>query len=104
VFVIIILVVVYLRRALKAKLFHPEWHDKLQWLLFASIGLLVAQAVTDHFKIALDWVGMIMLGWLLYILSTDEKFKESRFLVLDPRSSWMILSGRQATNMEKRIR
>jgi len=81
VFVIIILVVVYLRRALKAKLFHPEWHDKLQWLLFASIGLLVAQAVTDHFKIALDWVGMIMLGWLLYILSTDEKFKESRFLV-----------------------
>ena len=80
-FIIIILVVVYLRRALKAKLFIPEWHDKLQWLLYASIGLLVAQAVTDHFRIALHWVGMMMLGWLLYILNKNEKFKEARFLV-----------------------
>jgi two-component system, NtrC family, sensor kinase len=82
VFVIIILIIVYLRRALKAKLFAPEWHDKLQWLLYASIGLLIADAVTDHFRILLDWVGMIMLGWLLYILGTEEKFKDSRFLVI----------------------
>jgi len=81
VFVIIILIIVYLRRALKLKLFVPEWHDKLQWVLYASIGLLVADAVTDNFRILLDWVGMIMLGWLLYILATQEKFKESRFLV-----------------------
>jgi signal transduction histidine kinase len=70
-----------LRRALKLKLFVPEWHDKLQWLLYASIGLLVAQAVIHDLKSVLDWVGMIMLGWLLYILGTQEKFKESRFLV-----------------------
>ena len=80
-FIIIILVVVYLRRALKAKLFIPEWHDKLQWLLYASIGLLVAQAVTDYFRIALHWVGMSMLGWLLYMMNKNEKFKEARFLV-----------------------
>src|SRR5215510_5557170 len=80
-FIIIILVVIYLRRARKAKLFIPEWHDKLQWLLYFSIGLLVAQAVTDHFRIILHWVGMIMLGWLLYILNKHEKFKEARFLV-----------------------
>ena len=80
-FIIIILVVIYLRRALKAKLFIPEWHDKLQWLLYASIGLLVAQAVTDNFRIILHWVGMVMLGWLLYILNKHEKFKEARFLV-----------------------
>ena len=80
-FIIIILVVIYLRRALKAKLFIPEWHDKLQWLLYASIGLLVAQVVTDNFRIILHWVGMIMLAWLLYILNKHEKFKEARFLV-----------------------
>jgi len=80
-FIIIILVVIYLRRALKAKLFIPEWHDKLQWLLYASIGLLVAQVVTDNFRIILHWVGMVMLGWLLYILNKHEKFKEARFLV-----------------------
>jgi two-component system NtrC family sensor kinase len=81
-FIIIILVVVYLRRALKAKLFIPEWHDKLQWLLYASIGLAVAQAVTDQFRIVLHWVGMIMLGWLLYNLNKNEKFKEAKFLVI----------------------
>jgi len=80
-FIIIILVVVYLRRALKAKLFIPEWHDRLQWLLYASIGLIVAQVVTDHFRILLHWVGMIMLGWLLYNLNKNEKFKEAKFLV-----------------------
>jgi two-component system, NtrC family, sensor kinase len=80
-FIIIILVVIYLRRALKAKLFIPEWHDRLQWLLYASIGLLVAQAIADNFRIALHWVGMIMLGWLLYQMNKNEKFKEAKFLV-----------------------
>src|SRR5262245_32564180 len=80
-FIIIILVIVYLRRALKAKLFIPEWHDRLQWLLYASIGLLVAQALIDNFRIVLHWVGMIMLGWLLYNLNKNEKFKEAKFLV-----------------------
>jgi two-component system, NtrC family, sensor kinase len=80
-FIIIILVVIYLRRALKAKLFIPEWHDRLQWLLYASIGLLVAQTIVDNFRIVLHWVGMIMLGWLLYNLNKNEKFKEAKFLV-----------------------
>ena len=80
-FIIIILVVIYLRRALKAKLFIPEWHDRLQWLLYASIGLLVAQIVLHNFRIALHWAGMIMLGWLLYQMNKNEKFKEAKFLV-----------------------
>ncbi len=80
-FIIIILVVIYLRRALKVKLSVPEWHGKLQWLLYISIGLLVAQAVTDNARIVLHWVGMVILGWLLYIISTNEKFKEAKFLV-----------------------
>ncbi len=80
-FIIIILVVIYLRRALKAKLFIPEWHDRLQWLLYASIGLLVAQTLVDNTRVVLHWVGMIMLGWLLYNLNKNEKFKEAKFLV-----------------------
>ena len=80
-FIIIILVVIYLRRALKAKVSMPEWNSKLQWLLYISIGLLVAQAVTDNARIVLHWAGMAILGWLLYTISTNEKFKEARFLV-----------------------
>src|SRR3954465_1541147 len=80
-FIIIILVTIYLRRALKTKLSMPEWHRKLQWLFYISIGLLVAQAVTDNARILLHWVAMIILGWLLYVVSTNEKFKESKFLV-----------------------
>ena len=59
----------------------PEWHSKLQWLLYISIGLLIAQAVTDNSRIVLHWVGMVILGWLLYTMSTNEKFKEAKFLV-----------------------
>ena len=80
-FIIIILVVIYLRRALKAKVSMPEWNSKLQWLLYISIGLLVAQAVTDNARIVLHWAGMAILGWLLYTISTNEKFKEAKFLV-----------------------
>jgi two-component system NtrC family sensor kinase len=80
-FVIIILVVIYLQRALKTKLSMPEWHSKLQWVLYVSIGLLVGNVLVDNFRIVLDWVAMIILAWLLYILYTDEKFKEAKFLV-----------------------
>jgi signal transduction histidine kinase len=80
-FIIIILIVIYLRRALKTKVSMPEWHKKMQWLLYAAIGLIIAQALSDNFRIILHWVGMIMLGYVLYIISTNEKFKESRFLV-----------------------
>ena len=80
-FVIIILVVIYLQRALKTKLSMPEWHSKLQWVLYVSIGLLVGNVLVDNFRIVLDWFAMIILAWLLYILYTDEKFKEAKFLV-----------------------
>ncbi len=83
-YIIIILVVVYLRRALKTKISMPEWNTKLQWLLYGSIGLLIAQAVTHNSRIVEDfwrWIGMIVLGWLLYTISTNEKFKESKFLI-----------------------
>src|SRR6185369_5052467 len=81
-FIIIILIVAFLRKALKAKLSMPEWYGKLQWLLYISLGLLVADAVTDHFRVVLHWVAMILLGWLLYIINTNDKFKEAKFLVI----------------------
>jgi signal transduction histidine kinase len=79
--IIIILVIIYLRKALKVKLSIPEWHTRLQWLLYISIGLLVGQALTDNFRIGLHWIAMAILGWLLYVIATNEKFKEARFLV-----------------------
>jgi len=59
----------------------PEWYGKLQWLLIGSIGLLVAQAASDQARTALNWVGIGMLGWLLYVMNTNEKLKEAKFLV-----------------------
>src|SRR5262245_59092612 len=80
-YIIIILVVLYLRKALHVKLSMPEWDRKLQWLLYISIGLLVGQVLTDNFRIVLHWVAMVILGWLVYVLWTDDKFKEAKFLV-----------------------
>jgi len=59
----------------------PEWYGKLQWVLIATVGLLVAQAASGEVRTALNWVAIIMLCWLLYVLNTNEKFKEAKFLV-----------------------
>jgi len=81
VFVVIILVLIYLRKTYRATPSMPEWYGKLQWVLIGSIALLVAQAVNDQTRTALNWVAIAMLGWLLYVINSDERFKEAKFLV-----------------------
>ena len=80
-FIIIIFIVTYLRRSLKAKVTIPELYQKLQWLMYISIGLFVAEAVNDTFRTLLHWIAMGMLAWVLYMLYTNERLKTARFLV-----------------------
>jgi two-component system, NtrC family, sensor kinase len=81
VFIVIILVLIYLRKTFKRTPSMPEWYGKLQWVLIGTIGLLVAQAATDQARTPLNWVAIVMLGWLLYVINTNEKFKDAKFLV-----------------------
>ena len=80
--IIIIFIVVYFRRSHKAKLTMPEWYSKMQWLLYAAIGLLVAEALAKETKPVLHWVSMGLLAWVLYVMWTNEKFKTTRFLII----------------------
>jgi signal transduction histidine kinase len=59
----------------------PEWSGKLRWLMYASIGLLIAEALSHNFRTPLHWVAMIVLGGVLYVIGTNDKFKTTRFLI-----------------------
>jgi signal transduction histidine kinase len=59
----------------------PELYQKLQWLMYISIGLFVAEAVNDTFRTLLHWIAMGMLAWVLYMLNTNDKLKTAKFLV-----------------------
>jgi len=79
--IIIIFIVIYLQRSLKAKITMPDWNKRLQWLLYVSIGLVIAQIVAHNFRPVLHWIAMLLLGGLLYVIGTNDKFKTSRFLI-----------------------
>ncbi len=80
-FIIIIVIVNYLRRSLKTSLTMPQWNKKLLWLMYGSIAFAIAQISVDAFYTVGAWLAIIMLAGLLYLINTNEAFKTARFLI-----------------------
>ena len=76
--IIIIAVIVYLRRSLQTAVTMPEWNKKLLWFMYAAIALIVFQW---KFDVIGQWLSLILLSWLTYILYTNEKFKPAKFII-----------------------
>ena len=80
-FIIIALVIRYMRTNLKTPVTMPEWDRKLLIAMYVSIGLFLASAASDALSILFDIIGYIMIGFLLYLITEQEKFKQFKFLV-----------------------
>ena len=80
-FIIIIVIVYYLRRSLKTALTMPQWNKQLLWLMYASFAFGIAQLSVGSFYTIGQWLSIIMLGGLLYVISSNEAFKTARFLI-----------------------
>ncbi|MEO8711600.1 MAG: ATP-binding protein [Parafilimonas sp.] len=76
--IIIIAVIIYLRRSLQTAVTMPEWNQKLLWFMYAAIALIVFQF---KFTSIGQWLSIILLSWLTYILYTNEKFKSAKFII-----------------------
>ncbi len=81
-FAIILAIISYLRKSLKTKEYLPEWHNKLMLLMYAAIFLLCFQFVVSSLAKLYELIALAMLGGLLYLIHTHEKFKPAKFIVV----------------------
>jgi two-component system NtrC family sensor kinase len=81
-FVIVALIIRFLRSNLKTADTMPEWDKKLLVAMYVAIGLFVASFLAKPFSVLFDILGFVMAGGLLYLINKEEKFKPFKFLVI----------------------
>lgn len=80
-FVIIIVIVSYLRKSLRTAQTMPEWNKRLLWIMYGAICLLAMQGIIPGFEQIGDWLGIASLGALLYVIYKQKEFEEQKFLI-----------------------
>lgn len=80
-FLLIFLVLGFLRRTLNIRELHPEWNIRFRSAMIVSIILLAASAF-PVFAPYLIWVGLILLVALVYLLYKIPLFKPARNVLI----------------------
>ncbi len=85
-FVLIILIVVYLRRAFQTKTAMPVWDKRFVAIMFAGIACMILQLIFNSFNqrigIVFTLFEDILIGVLVYIVYKQEEFKSAKFLLV----------------------
>src|SRR6478735_10021095 len=85
-FVLIILIVTYLRRAFQTKVALPLWNKRFINIMFGSIGCMILQltfnSINKPVSIAFTLFEDMLVGLLLYIVYKQEEFKSAKFLLI----------------------
>ncbi len=79
--IIIIIIVSYLRKQLKTATTMPVWNNRLLWLLYIAIALIVVNFLARVSNVAVQWLAIIMLSLLMYIIYENEKFSIAKFFL-----------------------
>ena len=79
--IIIIIIVGYLRKQLKTATTMPVWNKRLLWLLYVAIALIVVNFVARVSDVAVQWLSIILLSLLMYIIYENEKFSIAKFFL-----------------------
>ena len=79
--IIIIIIVGYLRKQLKTATTMPVWNKRLLWLLYVAIALIVVNFVARVSDVAVQWLAIILLSLLMYIIYENEKFSIAKFFL-----------------------
>jgi len=59
----------------------PEWNKWLLWVMIGAIILLVFQSIFKPFETPADWIGIVMMGVLLYYIYTKKEFQSQKFII-----------------------
>lgn len=78
---ITILIISFLRKSLRMKEAMPEWNQRLWYLFSADIVLLVLHVAYSGSDIVTQWIALLILAALMYIINENNEFKQARFLM-----------------------
>ncbi len=84
-FILIIIVVSYLRKTLQTATHLPVWNKRLMQAMYAAAACLVAQVVFSSAGVSwlsgfITFIGYVFLGALLYAIFKLDEFKPAKFL------------------------
>jgi signal transduction histidine kinase len=80
-FIIIIIIVVYLRRALKTAASMPQWNKRLLWILYITIALMALTFLGKKFHELIHWISIVMLSLMLYVIYEKKQFSIAKFFI-----------------------
>jgi len=83
-FILIIIIVSYLRKFLQIPATMPEWNVRFKWILYSAIVLIAFHFSFSRFhviSVIVQWLSIALLAYLMYILYSNEKFKSASFLL-----------------------
>ena len=79
--IISIIIISYLRKSLSMAVAIPRWHKIFWWMLYAAISLLVIHFAYHGADPVTQWLALILLSGLIYIIYNNEEFKRASFFV-----------------------
>ena len=79
-FVIVILIVIYLRRSFHTKTVMPGWDKRLLTAMYVAIACMVLQLSFKPLFPVFEFAGDIFVAGLLYTIYKTEEFKSAKFL------------------------
>lgn len=59
----------------------PQWNQKFWWMMYTAIGLLVLHVAYRASDPVTQWLALLLLSLLIYIIYKNDEFKRVAFLV-----------------------
>ena len=80
-FVLIIIIISYLRKSLKMSVTMPVWNRRFMLLLYGSVAAAAYQIFFSKLNGLLQWFSIVALAALLYIINTNKAFQKAKFFI-----------------------
>ncbi len=79
--IITIIIIAFLRKSLRMQETMPEWNKKFKVAIYVAVTLLVLHFAYSGSDFITQWLSVLLLSWLMYVLYENEEFKTVGFLL-----------------------
>src|SRR6185312_9857491 len=79
--IITIIIISYLRKSLNMGETMERWNKIFWWLIYAAIALLVVHFSYGDSDAVTQWLSIILLSIVIYIIYKNDEFKRASFFV-----------------------
>ncbi len=79
--VLTIIIISYLRKSLQMQVTLQDWNKKFWWMVYSGIALFVIHYAYRGSDVVTQWLALLLLSGLMYIIYRHKEFEQSRFLL-----------------------